>query len=99
LDDIDLILSPSGGSFNTCLNYLTLGNSLNDSPVNVALILNGLFSHLEQVNLDCWNTSQMYDFPQRIPAMKQWASVNSILRGFSVVRERRMEARRGCLGE
>lgn len=89
LDGIDL-RSPSGGRFNT-LNRLTLGNSPIDCPVNVALILSGLFPHLEQVNIDCWNKIQMYAMPQRIAAMKQWASVNSILRGFSVVRERRLK--------
>ncbi|KAG2111184.1 uncharacterized protein F5147DRAFT_771916 [Suillus discolor] len=90
LDGIDL-RNPSGGRFNT-LNCLTLGNSPIDCPVNVALILSGLFPRLEQVNIDCWNGYQLYVIPQRTPAMKQWASVNSILRGFSVVKERRVEA-------
>jgi len=91
LDDIDLI-NPSGGCFNTCLNNLALGNSLIDSPVNVALILSGLLPRLDRVNLDCWNIIRIYDPSQGIQARKEWESVNSILRGFGVLRERRIEA-------
>ncbi|KAG2074681.1 hypothetical protein BDR04DRAFT_1229255 [Suillus decipiens] len=91
LDNIDL-MSPSGGSLNTCLNHLTLGNSLIDSPANVALILSGLFPHLEQVDLDCWEHIPVNNLPQKIPAMEQWASVNDILRGSSVVRKWCVEA-------
>ncbi|KAG2355754.1 hypothetical protein BDR07DRAFT_1425268 [Suillus spraguei] len=90
LDNIDLT-NPNGGSLNTCLNRLTLDNSLIDSPVNVALILDGLFPHLEQVDLDCWERIPMSNLPQKIPAMEQWVSVNDILRGFSVVRKRCVE--------
>jgi hypothetical protein len=89
LDGIDL-KCPGGEHFTHHLEDLTLGNSVIDSPLNVALILSGLFPHLEQVDLDCWNTSDMSidSIPQRTLAKEQWASVNSFLHGFSVVRER-----------
>ncbi|KAG1890171.1 hypothetical protein F4604DRAFT_1643764 [Suillus subluteus] len=87
VDGIDL-RSPGDGHFTKLLKELSLGNSVIDSPLNVALILSGLFPDLEQVNLDCWNTTFMNALPQKKSAMKQWASVNSFLRGFSVVRER-----------
>ncbi|KAG1791199.1 uncharacterized protein HD556DRAFT_1445465 [Suillus plorans] len=41
--------SPSGENLNTYLNDITLGNSLIASPLNVALILSGIFPYLEQV--------------------------------------------------
>ncbi|KAG1870225.1 hypothetical protein DFJ58DRAFT_723121 [Suillus subalutaceus] len=86
LDGIDL-KSPGGEYFTKNLKDLILGNSVIDSPLNVALILSSLFPDLEQVNLDCWNTVLMDSLPQKKPAMEQWASVNSFLRGFRIVRE------------
>jgi len=87
LDGIDL-RSPGGELFYDHLKVLTLGNSVIDSPLNVALILSGLFPHLQQVSLGCWSTTPMKSLPQKGPAMEQWTLVNSFLRGFSVVRER-----------
>ncbi|KAG1766261.1 hypothetical protein EDD22DRAFT_950617 [Suillus occidentalis] len=83
--------NPGGENFNTHLNDLTLGNSLIASPLNVALILSGIFPCLEQVDLDCWNTAPMdllLSAHDKNSAMEKWASVNSLLDGFSVVRER-----------
>ncbi|KAG1906734.1 uncharacterized protein F5891DRAFT_941305 [Suillus fuscotomentosus] len=83
--------SPSGENLNTYLNDLTLGNSLIASPLNVALILSGIFPYLEQVDLDCWHTAPMNSFCSAIDknsAMETWASVNSLLHGFRIVRER-----------
>jgi hypothetical protein len=82
--------NPGGEKLNTHLNDLTLGNSLTASPLNVALILSGIFPCLEQVNLDCWNTAPMDSFlsaHDKNSVMEKWASVNSLLDGFSVVRE------------
>ncbi|KAG1811029.1 hypothetical protein EV424DRAFT_1542664 [Suillus variegatus] len=82
---------PGGENLNTHLNDLTLGNSLIASPLNVALILSGIFPCLEQVDLDCWNTAPMdllLSAHDKNSAMEKWASVNSLLDGFSVVRER-----------
>lgn len=87
LDGIDLG-SPGGELFYDHLKVLTLGNSVIDSPLNVALILSGLFPHLQQVSLGCWSTTPMKSLPQKGPAMEQWTLVNSFLCGFSVVRER-----------
>jgi len=85
LDDIDL-RSPG---YEHRLKDLTLGNSVIDSPLDVALILSGLFPRLQQVNLDCWDmATTMRSLPQKKLAMEQWVLVNSFLRGFSVVRER-----------
>ncbi|KAG2337505.1 hypothetical protein BDR05DRAFT_952579 [Suillus weaverae] len=83
--------SPSGEKLYPYLNELTLGNSLIASPLNVALILSGIFPYLEQVDLDCWNTAPMNSLCSAIDknsAMEKWASVNSLLHGFSIVRER-----------
>ncbi|KAG1752898.1 hypothetical protein EDB19DRAFT_972825 [Suillus lakei] len=88
LDGID-IRNPGGGeNFKTYLNNLTLGNSIIDSPLNVALILSGISPRLKQVNLDCWDTAPMNLLPQKKSAMEQWVLVNSFLSGFGVVRER-----------
>ncbi|KAG1831895.1 hypothetical protein F4604DRAFT_1606490, partial [Suillus subluteus] len=70
LDGIDL-KSPGGDHFTKNLKDLILGNSVIDSPLNVALILSGLFPDLEQVNLDCWDTVLMHSLPQKKPAMDQ----------------------------
>jgi hypothetical protein len=56
LDGIDL-KCPGGEHFTNHLKDLTLGNSIIDSPLNAALILSGLFPHLGQVNLNCWDTA------------------------------------------
>ncbi|KAG0700860.1 hypothetical protein DFH29DRAFT_604027 [Suillus ampliporus] len=90
LEGIDL-KCPGGGSCNKNIKSLTLGNSPIE-PLNVALVLSGLFPSLEQVDLRCWDLIPMISLPQKKPAMEQWALVNSILSGFSVVRERRLEA-------
>ncbi|KAG0700858.1 hypothetical protein DFH29DRAFT_1053820 [Suillus ampliporus] len=91
LEGIDLKY-PGGGSCNKNIKSLTLGNSPIESPLNVALVLSGLFPSLEQVDLGCWDLTPMISLPQKKPAMEQWALVNSILSGFRVVRERRLEA-------
>ncbi|KAG2740912.1 hypothetical protein P692DRAFT_20880501 [Suillus brevipes Sb2] len=83
--------NPGGENLNTRLNDLTLGNSLIASPLNVALILSGIFPCLEQVDLDCWNTAPMdllLSAHDKNLAMEKWASVNSLLDGFNLVRER-----------
>ncbi|KIK37254.1 hypothetical protein CY34DRAFT_93075 [Suillus luteus UH-Slu-Lm8-n1] len=87
LDGIDL-KCPGGEHFTHHLKDLTLGNSIIDSPLNVALILSGLFPHLEQVNLDCWDTALLLLTYHSTLAIEHWVSVNDFLRGFSVVRER-----------
>ncbi|KAG2357925.1 hypothetical protein BDR07DRAFT_1379756 [Suillus spraguei] len=79
--------SPGGGNFSTCLKDLTLGNSIISSPLNVALILSGLFPYLEQVNLDCWDTAPMNSSRSvlhKYLEMEKWESVNSFLHGFSI---------------
>ncbi|KAG1751464.1 uncharacterized protein EDB91DRAFT_1243725 [Suillus paluster] len=91
LDGIDLKY-PGGGSCNKKLKSLVLGNSPIVSPLNVALVLSGLFPCLEQVDLDYWDLGLMTFSPQKNPVMEQWALVNNFLTGFSVVRERRIEA-------
>ncbi|KAG1751460.1 uncharacterized protein EDB91DRAFT_609285 [Suillus paluster] len=79
LDGIDL-KRPGGGSYNPHLKFLAFGNSPIESPVDVALVLSGLFPYLKQVNLDCWDTSSK--------KMERWTSVNSILDGFRVLEGR-----------
>ena len=84
LDGIDLKF-PGGGICNKNIKTLVLGNSVLESPLDVALILSGLFPYLEQVRL--WDL-----IPQRPWAMDQWSSVNTFLRGFNILRERYTEA-------
>ncbi|KAG0706741.1 hypothetical protein DFH29DRAFT_1076734 [Suillus ampliporus] len=91
LDGINL-KCPGGGSCNKYLKHLVLGNSPIESPLRVALVLSGLFPHLKQVALDCWDTTPMNSLPQKKSKMEQWASINSFLDGFSIVRERSIEA-------
>ncbi|KAG0698616.1 hypothetical protein DFH29DRAFT_1081724 [Suillus ampliporus] len=91
LEGIDL-KCPGSGSRNKNLKSLTLGNSSIESPLNVALVLSDLFPNLEQVDLNCWDLAPMNLWLQKKPAMEQWALVNNFLGGFSVVRERRLEA-------
>ncbi|KAG1851354.1 hypothetical protein F4604DRAFT_2045887 [Suillus subluteus] len=89
--------SPGGENFNTYLSDLTLGNSLITSPLNVALILSGIFPCLEQVNLDCWNTAPMnssWSVLDRNSVMEKRASVNGFLHGFNIDRDR-VSVRRG----
>ncbi|KAG0694384.1 hypothetical protein DFH29DRAFT_815425 [Suillus ampliporus] len=77
--------SPGGENFSKCLKDLTLGNSIISSPLNVALILSGLFPYLEQVNLDCWDTAPMNSSRSvlhKYSEMEKWDAVNSFLRGF-----------------
>ncbi|KAG1890175.1 hypothetical protein F4604DRAFT_1709075 [Suillus subluteus] len=78
LDGIDL-KSPGGDHFTKNLKDLILGNSVIDSPLNVALILSGLFPDLEQVNLDCWDTVLMHSLPQKKPAMDQCSRTSNTL--------------------
>ncbi|KAG1784567.1 uncharacterized protein HD556DRAFT_1451650 [Suillus plorans] len=83
--------SPGGENFSTRLKDLTLGNSIISSPLNVALILSGLFPYLEQVNLDCWDTAPMNSSRSvlhKYSEMEKWEAVNSFLHGFSIVRKR-----------
>ncbi|KAG0694386.1 hypothetical protein DFH29DRAFT_1006385 [Suillus ampliporus] len=80
--------SPGGENFSKCLKDLTLGNSIISSPLNVALILSGLFPYLEQVNLDCWDTAPMNSSRSvlhKYSEMEKWDAVNSFLHGFSIV--------------
>ncbi|KAG2154022.1 hypothetical protein DEU56DRAFT_433788 [Suillus clintonianus] len=86
LDGINL-KCPGGGRCNKHLKHLALGNSPVGSSLHVALILSGLFPHLEQVN---------FDYGDRMQTMKKSAierreSVQSFLSGFSIVRERYTE--------
>ncbi|KAG1762908.1 hypothetical protein EDD22DRAFT_537528 [Suillus occidentalis] len=87
LDGIDL-KCPGGEHFAHHLTDLTLGNSIIDSPVNVALVLSGLFPHLERLDLSCWDENDMKPQYKKTSAMEEWVSVNSFLYAFSVVRER-----------
>ncbi|KAG1750877.1 hypothetical protein EDB19DRAFT_1871440 [Suillus lakei] len=90
LDGINL-KCPGGGSCNKNLKHLILGNSPVESPLKVALILSGLFPHLEQVNLDCWGSSQIKFVRQKKLEMEQWASVNNFLDAIGIVKERYTE--------
>jgi hypothetical protein len=95
-DGIDL-KCPGGGRCNKRLEFLALGNSRIKGPVNVALIISGLFPYLKQVDLACWKTHPMDKTAQRKSDMEQWAIVNMMLRGFSVARERSIETWSDCL--
>jgi hypothetical protein len=86
LDGIDL-KNPGGGRCNKYLKHLVLGNSPVGTPLNVALILSGLFPNLEQVNFDCPDTMQINK-----SITERRASVNRFLDGFGIVRERCTEA-------
>ncbi|KAG1816163.1 uncharacterized protein BJ212DRAFT_214497 [Suillus subaureus] len=92
MDGIDL-KRPGGGLCNKHLKFLALGNSHIKSPLNVALILSGLFPLLGQVDLAWWDMMKLMSSSyQKEPMMEQWVLVNSFLSGFSVVRERGIEA-------
>lgn len=82
LNGIDL-KSPGGGCRNEHLKFLALGNSPIKDPVNVALIISGLFPNLKKV--DCWDA---YPVGQKKSVKQQWELVNSIIGGFSLVEER-----------
>lgn len=86
LDGIDL-KNPGGGNCNKHLKHLVLGDSPVGTPLKVALILSGLFPNLEQVNFECSDTAQT-----KKSILERRASVNSFLGGFSIVRERCIEA-------
>lgn len=74
---------------NKHLEFLSLGDSPIQSPLNVALILSGLFPLLGQVDLAWWDMMKLiYPTYQKEPGMEQWVLVNSFLTAFSVVRER-----------
>ncbi|KAG2342864.1 hypothetical protein BDR05DRAFT_963668 [Suillus weaverae] len=88
---------PGGGRCNKRLKFLVLGNSRIDVPVDVALIISGLFPYLKQVDLACWERPPMNTTAGRKADMNQWAIVNMMLRGFSVARERSIEAWSDCL--
>ncbi|KAG2135501.1 hypothetical protein DEU56DRAFT_981123 [Suillus clintonianus] len=88
LKGIDL-RCPGGGIRNKHIKFLALGISRIEAPVDVALIISGLFPYLKKVDLDCWDTRFR---AQQQSEMEQWALVNSIIGGFSVVRERGIEA-------
>ncbi|KAG1752886.1 hypothetical protein EDB19DRAFT_1670362 [Suillus lakei] len=91
LGGIDL-KGPGGGRCNKHLEFLALGNSPIEVPVNVALIISGLFPNLKKVDLDCWDAYQTNSTAQQKSVRQQWKLVNSIIGGFSVVRERGIEA-------
>lgn len=95
-DGID-VKRPGGGRCNKRLEFLALGNSRINAPVNVALIISGLFPYLKQVDLACWRRPPMDTTAQRKVDMNQWATVNTMLHGFSVVREQNIEAWTDCL--
>ncbi|KAG1777765.1 hypothetical protein EV702DRAFT_1196975 [Suillus placidus] len=95
-DGIDL-KCPGGGRCNKRLESLVLGNSPINVPVNVALIISGLFPYLKQVDLACWERPPMNTTARRKADMNQWAIVNMMLRGFSVASERSIEAWSDCL--
>ncbi|KAG2358713.1 hypothetical protein BDR07DRAFT_1416791 [Suillus spraguei] len=94
LDGIDL-KTPGGGIFNDHLEKLALTNSPMTSPLNVALILSGLFPNLLKVDLDCWDLAPKNLLPQKQLAvqLEQWEAVNLFLLGFGVVRKRCTETR------
>lgn len=89
LDGIDL-KTPGGGICNNHLEKLVLTNSPMESPLNVALILSGLFPNLLKVDLGCWDSAPKNLLPPKQSAtqLEQWQAVNLFLLGFSVVRER-----------
>jgi hypothetical protein len=87
---------PGSGRCNKRLKSLALGNSPINDPVNVALIISGLFPYLEQVDLACWSTRLMNTKDQGASGMSPWAIVNNMLHGFSVARERRVESWSDC---
>ncbi|KAG1890169.1 hypothetical protein F4604DRAFT_1914710 [Suillus subluteus] len=78
LDGIDL-KCPGGGLCNKHIKFLALGTSPLRSPVNVAVILSGLFPCLEEVDIGG-------------SASNKWIIVNDFLSGFRLVREQRIEA-------
>lgn len=89
LDGIDL-KTPGGGICNNHLEKLVLTNSPMESPLNVALILSGLFPNLLKVDLGCWDSAPKNLLPPKQSAtqLEQWQAVNLFLLGFNVVRER-----------
>ncbi|KAG1870229.1 hypothetical protein DFJ58DRAFT_723125 [Suillus subalutaceus] len=95
-DGIDL-KCPGGGRCNKRLEFLTLGNSRISGPVNVALIISGLFPYLKEVDLSCWERPPMNTTANRKADMGKWATVNMMLRGFSVAKERSIETWSDCL--
>ncbi|KAG1777764.1 hypothetical protein EV702DRAFT_1100692 [Suillus placidus] len=91
VDGIDL-KCPGGGLCNKHLKFLALGDSPIKSPLNVALILSGLFPLLGQVDLLWWDIMRLRcSSSQKKPVMEPWVLVNSLLGGFSIVRERGIE--------
>ncbi|KAG2074690.1 hypothetical protein BDR04DRAFT_1092906 [Suillus decipiens] len=70
--------SPSGGLCNKHIKLLAIGGSPVRSPIEVAVILSGLFPRLEKVDLG--NSIS-----------EKWELVNSFLNGFCFVREQRIE--------
>jgi hypothetical protein len=77
---------------NKNLNVLVSSNSPIESSVNVALILSGISLYLEQLKIDRWDKAPMNSVARKKTAMGQWVSVNTFLRGFSILRERYTEA-------
>lgn len=88
---------PGGGRCNKRLEFLTLGNSRISGPVNVALIISGLFPYLKQVDLSCWQRPPMNTTAHRRADMGQWETVNMMLHGFGVAKERSIETWSDCL--
>ncbi|KAG2074692.1 hypothetical protein BDR04DRAFT_1071132 [Suillus decipiens] len=95
-DGIDL-KCPGSGRCNKRLEFLALGNSPIKVPVNVALIISGLFPYLKRVDLACWEIPPMNTMARRKVDMEQWAIVNMMLSGFNVARERNIETWSDCL--
>lgn len=84
---------PGSGRCNKRLKCLALENSTINDPVNVALIISGLFPSLEQVDLAYWGTF----YKDKMDTMSPWVIVNNVLHGFRVARERRVESWSDCL--
>jgi hypothetical protein len=95
-DGIDL-KCPGGGRCNKRLAFLNLGNSPINNPVDVALIISGLFPYLKQVDLACWERPPMNTVAHRKADMRKWAIVNNMLCGFSIAKERSVETWSDCL--
>jgi hypothetical protein len=88
LDGID-VKSPANGIHYNGLQELDLGNSLIDSPVDVALVLDGLFPNLPEVNIAHWIGTTLGALFDEGGVMESWTLVNDLLlRGFCIARTR-----------
>jgi hypothetical protein len=87
LDGID-VKSSGNGIRNNGLQELVLGNSLMNSPLDVALVLSSLFPNLPAVNFASWIGGPLDALFDRSRAMEQWKLINRLFGGFQVVRTR-----------